>query len=150
MVFSSISLNLKKYNMHNKKLEERLRKIGQVSCIPILEMCEIDKTIREIQVDIAGFTNSGVVNRMIEVYLDTLKIKIKYVKMQDKLNQLKKKNLGNEEIKNECKNVIHQPFKHNITKQQKKQMFTNYKYSMFSIEGDSYVTCPDCQLFEKL
>ncbi len=136
--------------MQNKKLEDRLKKTGHISCIPILEMCEVDRTIREIQVDAAGFTKSGVLNRMIEVYLDSLKIKIKYVNMKDKLRQLASKGKHPEAVINECKNVLHQPFKHNITKQQKKEMYAHYKYSMFSIDGESYVTCPDCQLFEKL
>jgi hypothetical protein len=113
-------------------------------------MCEVDRTIKEIKVDNAGFTNSGVLNRMIEVYLDSLKIKIKYVNMKDMLTDFAKKNKNPEVVKNSCKNVIHQPFKNNITTQQKKEMYIHYKYNMFSVDGESYVNCPNCQLFEKI
>lgn len=134
--------------MQNKRLEERLKKSGFLFCIPLLEMCEGDRNIKEIEVNHTGFTESKIINRMIETYLDTLNIKIKYVDMKKRTQEL---NINVPFYqKSTCKNKVHEPFKNSVPKHLRKKMYETYKYNMFSIDNDSYAVCPDCNDFVKL
>jgi len=134
--------------MQNKRLEERLKKAGFLFCIPLLEMCETDRNIKEIEVNHTGFTDSKIINRMIETYLDTLKIKIRYVNMQERARELKIDVPAQKKAM--CKNKIHVPFKASVSTEIRKKMYKTYKYQMFSLDKDSYAICPDCGDFVKL
>jgi len=133
--------------MQNKKLEDRIKKSGFVFCIPLIEMCEVDKNIKEIEVNHSGFTESKVINRMIETYLSKLNVKIKYVDMKQRAKEL---NIPIPEFKEKCKNKVHEPFKASVPKETRKKMYKTYKYQMFSIDKDSYIICPDCGNFVQL
>ena len=138
--------------MINKRLEQRLKKSGFSGCIPIIEICEVDKAIKEIEVDKDGFTDSQVLNRMIETYLNKFNISVKYVDVKKRIQDIAKNSNVHPpvSIKQMCKNVVHQEFKIKMSVPAKKKMYADYKLNIFSIEKDAYVVCPDCTLFEKL
>jgi hypothetical protein len=138
--------------MKNKRLEQRLKKSGFSGCIPIIEICEKDKAIKEIEVDKEGFTDSQVLNRMIETYLGKFDINVKYVDVKKRIQNIAKKSKVHPPvaIKKVCNNVVHQEFKIKMSVEAKKKMYTDYKLSIFSVSDEAYVVCPDCNNFEKL
>ncbi len=137
--------------MINKKLEKRLIDSGYSECIPIIEICEVDPMIKEIEVDVKGFTDSEVLNRMIETYLKKFNIKIKRTNIKKKLKEIANETSNLPKVfKQKCKNAVHVPFKNELNLEAKKKIYQNYKMKMFSIDDDVYVVCPDCHLFEKL
>ena len=128
--------------MINKRLEQRLIKAGYSVWIQILESCETDKKIVQIRVDKKkGFTDSPVLNCMIRAYLKKLNVKIVLVNMKKEYDNISK----NKEInKCPCGNVVHTSFKKSIGKNEKKEIFKNYKYPLISIDDKCYVICPEC------
>ena len=96
--------------MQNKKLEEKLQKAGYSIWVQILENCETDKDIVRIKVDKKqGFTDSAVLNRMIETYLNKLNVKVHYVDMKKEYKHLVKNQTENRSLKPNCNNVIFVP-----------------------------------------
>ncbi len=148
--------------MKNKLLQELLLENGYAECIKVIETCENDKTVKEIQIDKKkGFTKLPELNKLIEKEIKTFGIKIKHIDMKKKLETFidnTEKIEYNQNViekvpepeKINCKNAIHTPFKSNISKEQKIKMFQDYKLSMFKIGKESWVTCPDCFNFEKI
>lgn len=138
--------------MKNKELENLLKNFGNLECIPLIEMCETDHGIKEIEVDISGFTTSKFINDRIEEYLEKLHIQVKHVNMKNRLKEIEKSQSQQTkpEAKKKCSNVVHLDFKRQMSKKKKVEMYNNYKMKMFKIDLDTYVICPDCGLFEKL
>ncbi len=138
--------------MKNKELELLLRNHGFLSCIPLIEVCETDKNIKEIEVDkVQDFTSSKYLNSYIRQYLDSLNIKVKEVDMKKRLEQFNTSVIPEDPPKpNTCQNVVHKPFKRNLSKEKKIEMYNNYKMNMFKIDNETFVICPQCSNFEKL
>jgi len=133
--------------MINKKLEKRLLKAGYSVWIKVLEECEYESTTKKnkllIKVDKKKkFTDSFLLNRMIETYLKKLEVQVEYVDMKKELPKLKNKK--------ECKNVIHLPFQKKLNKDEKKEIYKNYKYPLFNIDGKVFVQCPECLKIEEI
>ena len=134
--------------MKNKRLEQMLLYYGGTECIPLIEICENDKNVKEIEVDKAGFTRLEHVDSEIEKYLKKLNIKVKYVNMEERIGELEMDKGENKKPK--CHNVVHAPFKRPMSKEKKVTMYKNYKMNMFSLDKDTFVVCPDCKDFVKL
>jgi hypothetical protein len=136
--------------MKNKELENLLKNFGSLDCISLIELCETDDGIKEIEVDASGFTPSKFLNERIEGYLKKLNIEVKYVNMKNRLVELGKPKPTKLEKKDKCSNVVHLDFKCPMSKKKKVEMYTNYKMGMFKLDADTYVICPDCKDFVKL
>lgn len=128
--------------MINKKLEQRLLKAGYSIWVKVLESCETDKNILKIKIDKKKkFTDSALLNRMIETYLKKLEVQICYVDMKKETAKLQKQNKTKKEP---CKNAIHLPFQKNLSKEEKKEIYKNYKYPLISIDDKGFIICPEC------
>jgi len=135
--------------MKNKELEMLLKNIGCFECIPLIEVCEHDRNIKEIEVDKKnGFTSSNFINECIELYLKKLNIKVKYVNMKNRIEEIKP--TENIKPKTKCLNAVHAPFKRPMSKEKKIEMYKNYKMKMFSLDDEIFVVCQECKDFVKL
>ncbi len=136
--------------MLNKKLEDRLKKKGYDELIKFIETCETDKSIKEISIDkIKSFTDNKIINRMIDVYLKELNIKINYCDMKVLFNEIFKSEEEKKEIKiNMCENEIHLSLKNKLNAEKKKEILK--KYNSFKIDDKTYANCPDCFIFEEV
>jgi hypothetical protein len=125
--------------MHNKRLEERLKKDGKnAGIIQILEKCE-GGLVAEIRISKSeGFTGSVILDKMIFTYLEKLKVNVVYVSGDEVAES------EEEDDKPKCQNEVHRVLQSTMKKGTKTKTLLKGKYTLVKIDLSTFVICPSC------
>jgi len=136
--------------MKNKKLEERLRKKNHKFWIKIIETLEKNPKEAELKLDKRDImTGNAILDKMIVTYLEKIGVKVMFLENLEQEKQAIIQRSGNPvPTITICEGEIHNFLKRK-TKRGKLNYFKKRGYQLFTIDKDTYVTCPECHNFEK-
>lgn len=126
--------------MNNKRLEERLKKHGNIydKVIQTIELCE-NGQVEEIRLSKdEGFTNSAILDKMIMTYLKKLKIDIVYMEKNEEQEE------EVDDGKPKCQHEVHRLLVSDMKPNAKIKAFLKGKHPMLKIDVATYVICPTC------
>lgn len=128
--------------MNNKRLEERLKKRGNVydKIIQVIERCESGQ-VAEIRISKdEGFTDSAILDKMILTYLKKLKITVVFIEKEEE----EAEGDGVDDGKPKCQHEVHRVLNSDIKKSAKIKALLKGKHPMLKVDITSFVICPTC------